>query len=61
MVPILLKILENWIKLTANIVTCRLTWIFYKFVNTAVSFQSFSDLISDQYQEEQDQAPFVRT
>ena len=45
MVPISLKILENWIKLTANTASCRLTWIFYKLVNTAMSFQSFSDLI----------------
>ena len=44
MVPILLKILENWRKLTTNTVSCRLTWTFYKIVNTAMLFPSSCDL-----------------
>ena len=36
--------LGNWRKLTKNTVSCRLTWIFYKLVNTAMPFQSSCDL-----------------
>ena len=42
--PILLKMLKNWIKLTTNIVSYCLTWIFYKLVKTAMSFQTSCDL-----------------
>ena len=31
--------LENWRKLTTSTANCSLTWIFYKLVNTAMSFQ----------------------
>ena len=44
MVLILLKILENWRKLATNIVSCILTWIFRKLVNTAKTVQSSCNL-----------------
>ena len=42
MVPVSLKTLENWRKLTTNTANCSLIWIFYKLANTAVSFQTKS-------------------